>query len=85
MNNSVVSERALREIYLRPFEIVVKEASPAAIMTSYNLLNGVHTSEDERLLKGIVRTEWGYEGLIMSDWVVTSVMFKGVFYDHEES
>lgn len=83
MNNSVVSERTLREIYLRPFEIVVREASPAAIMTSYNLLNGVHTSEDERLLKGIVRTEWGYEGLIMSDWVVTSVMFKGEFYDHE--
>ena len=68
-NNSVVSERALREIYLRGFEICVREAEPAALMTSYNLLNGEHTSESRRFVSDILRGEWGYKGIVMTDWI----------------
>jgi beta-glucosidase len=66
--NSIVSERALREIYLRGFKIAVQESSPIALMTSYNLLNGKHTSERRDLLIDVLRIEWGFNGLIMSDW-----------------
>lgn len=69
-SNSIVSERALRDIYMKGFEIVVKECAPAAIMTSYNLLNGEHTSQRKDLLKTVLREEWGYQGTVMSDWVV---------------
>jgi len=68
-NNSLVSERALREIYLKGFEICVKEAGPHALMTSYNLINGVHTSELHDLTEKILRCEWDYQGLVMTDWV----------------
>lgn len=70
LNNSRVSERAMREIYLRGFEICVKESQPAALMTSYNLLNGTHTAERRDLCTDILRCEWGYEGVVMTDWVV---------------
>ena len=66
--NSHVSERALREIYLRGFEIAVTRSQPLAIMTSYNLLNGIHTANHRDLLQSAVRDEWGYEGVIMTDW-----------------
>ena len=69
-NNSQVSERALREIYLRGFEICVKESQPHALMTSYNLLNGTHTSERSDLITDVLRAEWGYQGIVMTDWVV---------------
>ncbi len=66
--NSHISERAIREIYLKGFEIAVRGAAPAAIMTSYNLLNGVHTANSHDLLQAVTRDEWGYKGLIMTDW-----------------
>lgn len=69
-NNSVVSERALREIYLKGFEICVKEAQPYALMTSYNLLNGIHTSEHKGIIEDILRCEFGYKGIVMTDWMV---------------
>ena len=71
-SNSVVSERALREIYLRGFEIAVKEARPAAIMTSFNLINGVHAANHYDLCTKIVRDEWGFTGVIMTDWTTTT-------------
>lgn len=72
-NNSQVSERALREIYLRGFEICIKESHPYALMTSYNLLNGIHTSERRDLCVDILRAEWGYKGIVMTDWLVSAM------------
>ena len=66
-----VSERTLREIYLRGFEIAVKEGAPTAIMSSYNLINGVHAANSKDLCTRIAREEWGFDGVIMSDWNTT--------------
>ena len=68
-NNSVISERALREIYLKGFGICIREADPMAVMTSYNLLNGEHTSESRALTEVLFR-EFGFDGLVMTDWVI---------------
>ena len=67
-SDSIVSERALREIYLKGFQIVVKNANPWSLMTSYNIVNGTYSSENKDLITGILRGEWGYKGLVLSDW-----------------
>ena len=67
-SDSQVSERALREIYLKPFEMGIREGHAEGIMTSYNVMNGLPTSENSDLLRGIVRGEWGYGGFITTDW-----------------
>ena len=79
-SNSVVSQRALREIYLKGFEICVKEAAPKALMTSYNLLGGIHTANRRDLITTVLRGEWGFEGIVMTDWGTTNDKFNlGVY------
>ncbi len=76
-SNSQMSERTLREIYLRGFGICVRESQPHALMTSYNLLNGTHTSERRGILERVLRREFGYEGIVMTDWVLAAMSSKG--------
>lgn len=75
-SDSRASERAIREIYLKAFEIIVKEAQPWAIMTAYNIVNGHRTSECRELLEDILRGEWGYEGMVTSDWWTNGEHYK---------
>lgn len=71
MNNAIVSERALREIYLAPFEMAVKKGGAKSIMSSYNLINGVQAASNYELCQTILRDDWKYEGLVMTDWWAT--------------
>lgn len=70
-SNAIVTPRAMREIYLKPFQIAQRDAKPWCYMTAYNLINGLHCSENEWLLQEVLRGEWGFDGLVMSDWFGT--------------
>lgn len=99
-SDSVVSERTLREIYLKGFEIAVKESQPMSIMTSYNLVNGIHAANNYDLCTKAARDEWGFTGVIMTDWTTTQqgpdcsasgcmragndLVMPGVPHDHED-
>lgn len=78
MGDSVVDERAARELYLKAFEICVKEAHPRTMMCSYNKVNGTHASQNKWLLTDLLRNEWGYDGLVMSDWGAVVDRVEGV-------
>ena len=77
-SNSILSERALREIYLKGFKIAINEGHPHTLMTSYNLINGVHSSERRDLVIDVLRIEWGYNGLVMSDWYTSNEIKIGL-------
>ena len=70
-SDSILSERTIRELYLKGFEIAVKESQPLSIMTSYNLINGTHAANNYDLCTDIARNEWGFKGFIMTDWTTT--------------
>ncbi|KAK8842125.1 hypothetical protein M9Y10_026352 [Tritrichomonas musculus] len=74
--NEHVNERALREIYLRNFQIAIENCSPYSIMTSYNLVNGIHAANHTPVLHNVVHNEWGYKGVIMTDWCTTMEMSR---------
>lgn len=75
-SDSRLSERALREIYLKQFEIIVKKSRPWVVMSSYNLINGIRASENKELLEDILRGEWGYDGVVCSDWYTKGEHYK---------
>lgn len=69
--SSNLSQRTLRELYLRPFRIAIEEGNPWTVMTSYNMVNGAYTSNSHDLCTKVLRNEWGFEGVVMSDWNAT--------------
>ena len=75
---SVIDERTLREIYLTGFEIAVKEGNAKSIMTSYNEINGVYANENKHLLQDILREEWGFDGVVITDWGASNDHALGV-------
>lgn len=78
VTSSEVDERTLREIYLSAFERIIKKADPWTVMCSYNLLNGTYASENEHLLNDILREEWGYDGVVLSDWTAVNDRIRGL-------
>ena len=77
-SDSRASERAIREIYLKAFEIIVKEYKPWSIMSSYNIINGRRASENREMLEDILRGEWGFEGMVTTDWWTGGEHYKEV-------
>lgn len=77
-NNSVIDERTLREIYLTGFEIAVKEGNPKALMSAYNLVNGEYANDSKKLLDDILRKEWGFDGMVVTDWGGSNDRVEGV-------
>ena len=98
-SDSILSERALREIYLKGFEIAIRESKPMSIMTSYNLINGIHAANCFDTCTVAARQEWGFDGVIMTDWTTTEngedctasgcmragndIVMPGQFSDHD--
>ncbi|MBQ6153660.1 MAG: glycoside hydrolase family 3 C-terminal domain-containing protein [Ruminococcus sp.] len=78
MGNSVASENTIRKIYLKSFEYIVKKAKPASLMCAYNQINGVFCSENKWLLTDVLRDEWGFDGVVMSDWGAVKDRVKGI-------
>ncbi|KAI5846858.1 glycoside hydrolase superfamily [Tricharina praecox] len=78
--DSIIEERPLRELYLKPFEIAIREAKPWAVMSSYNLVNGKHADMNEFTLRKVLRGEWKYDGLVMSDWGGTNSTVESIKY-----
>ncbi len=78
MGNSVCDMRAIREIYLKAFEIIVKESTPHTMMCAYNQINGEYCSENKWLLTDVLRSEWGFDGIVMTDWGATHDRVKGI-------
>ncbi len=76
--DSIVDDRALREIYLKAFEPIIKEGKPASVMCAYNKVNGKYASENPELLNGVLRDDWGYQGLVMSDWGAVNDRVEGL-------
>lgn len=76
--NSIADERTMREVYLAQFEMIVKEAKPWTVMCSYNRINGVYASQNDYLLNKILKEEWGYEGIVISDWGANHTIFESV-------
>lgn len=76
--DSIVDERAYREIYLKAFEPIIKEGKPQTVMCAYNKVNGVYASENHELLNGVLRDDWGFEGLVMSDWGAVNDRVEGL-------
>lgn len=81
--DAIIDERALREIYLKAFETILEEAKPWSIMSAYNKVNGQYCSENTHLLEDILRKEWNYQGIVISDWGGENNRVKGIENDHE--
>ena len=79
--DAIVSERALREIYLAPFQIAQRDSRPRCIMTAYNKVNGTHASSSKKLIHDILREEWKFDGLVVSDWYVSSLCTRDIRLD----
>lgn len=84
-SNSHCTERALREIYLKGFEIAIQKSNPKSLMTSYNLINGIHAANHEELLTDVLRSEWNFQGLVMTDWGTTDPSNEPFVYGSSDS